>query len=158
MSAPETEAPPAPPPPPAGPPGAPPPPSADLAAIDLLSQAFNTAGEQGNVLLAGNIGGGLSRLTVLVRAKAVLEQDLAAANAKWQALTSREAGHAAEVEQLKGLLADETGKRLIAEGLLADLRNVPAEPEVTPVPIETPFLPPPPDAVAVPAAEGPPGA
>jgi hypothetical protein len=80
MSAPETETPPAPPPPPNGPPGALPlPPTPDMVAIDLLSQAFNTAGEQGNVLLAGNIGGGLSRLTALVRRVAVLEQQLAAA-------------------------------------------------------------------------------
>jgi hypothetical protein len=47
--------------------------------IDLLQQAFNEAGELGNVLLAAKVGGGLARIQGLLRRVGVLEQQLASA-------------------------------------------------------------------------------
>src|SRR4051812_27853606 len=94
--APEFAAPPselqAPAPPPPGPP------NPDLQALDLLNQAFNDAGQLGEVVLAGKIGGAMSRLGVMIADKMAMQANLDAANKKWLALDARAVAQDAEIE------------------------------------------------------------
>ena len=53
--------------------------------VSLLSQAFNQAGELDNVILAANIGGGLSRLQTLLRLNAKLQAEVTSVRVLLQA-------------------------------------------------------------------------
>jgi hypothetical protein len=137
MSAPELAEAPAPPPPtpPAPPPGPPPAPlSPDMQAHDLLNQAFTRAGEIGEVVLAGQIGGALSRLTAMINEKAAMQAHLDAANKKWLQLDQRAQTQDAEIEgcrareQSDAALMKLAGARIDAlEAELATFKPTPAE-------------------------------
>lgn len=58
------------------------PPAAMDPGVDLLMQAYNVASEAGNVMLAAQIAGGLSRLQYQNRRIAALEAELASERAK----------------------------------------------------------------------------